>query len=44
MTSPRPPVWTAFALPFDVAPEDHEQILTDIATHLGPALGWVPTS
>ncbi|WP_030483431.1 LLM class flavin-dependent oxidoreductase [Nocardioides aequoreus] len=32
----------AFALPFDVAPEDYTQILTDIATRLGPALGWVP--
>ncbi|MGE0297688.1 LLM class flavin-dependent oxidoreductase [Pseudonocardia sp.] len=32
-----------FALPFSFAPEDYVQILTDIATHLGPALGWRPT-
>ena len=32
----------AFALPFSFADEDYEQILTDIATHLGPALGWRP--
>jgi alkanesulfonate monooxygenase SsuD/methylene tetrahydromethanopterin reductase-like flavin-dependent oxidoreductase (luciferase family) len=31
-----------FALPFDFAPEDHEQILTDIATRLAPELGWAP--
>jgi alkanesulfonate monooxygenase SsuD/methylene tetrahydromethanopterin reductase-like flavin-dependent oxidoreductase (luciferase family) len=31
-----------FALPFDFAPEDYEQILTDTATRLGPALGWRP--
>jgi hypothetical protein len=31
-----------FALPFDFAPEDYEQLLTDIATRLGPALGWRP--
>ncbi|GAA1834298.1 LLM class flavin-dependent oxidoreductase [Pseudonocardia ailaonensis] len=31
-----------FALPFRFAPEDYEQILTDMATHLGPALGWKP--
>ncbi|MET8829337.1 LLM class flavin-dependent oxidoreductase [Streptomyces sp. NPDC004610] len=30
----------AFALPFDFAPEDYVQILTDLATRLGPALGW----
>ncbi|MFG3547579.1 LLM class flavin-dependent oxidoreductase [Streptomyces sp. NPDC047725] len=30
----------AFALPFTFAPEDYEQILTDIAGRLGPALGW----
>lgn len=29
----------AFALPFDFEPEDYEQILTDIATRLAPALG-----
>jgi alkanesulfonate monooxygenase SsuD/methylene tetrahydromethanopterin reductase-like flavin-dependent oxidoreductase (luciferase family) len=33
-----------FALPFDFAPEDYEQILTDTATRLGPALGWKPAS
>jgi alkanesulfonate monooxygenase SsuD/methylene tetrahydromethanopterin reductase-like flavin-dependent oxidoreductase (luciferase family) len=32
----------AFALPFSFAAEDYEQILTDIATKLGPALGWRP--
>jgi alkanesulfonate monooxygenase SsuD/methylene tetrahydromethanopterin reductase-like flavin-dependent oxidoreductase (luciferase family) len=32
----------AFALPFDFADDDYEQILTDIATRLGPALGWHP--
>ena len=32
----------AFALPFTFAPEDYVQILTDIATRLGPALGWSP--
>jgi alkanesulfonate monooxygenase SsuD/methylene tetrahydromethanopterin reductase-like flavin-dependent oxidoreductase (luciferase family) len=31
-----------FALPFSFAAEDYEQILTDVATHLGPALGWRP--
>ena len=31
-----------FALPFDFAPEDYEQILTDTATRLGPALVWRP--
>ncbi|MDN5916669.1 MAG: LLM class flavin-dependent oxidoreductase [Pseudonocardia sp.] len=31
-----------FALPFSFAPADYEQILTDIATKLGPALGWSP--
>jgi alkanesulfonate monooxygenase SsuD/methylene tetrahydromethanopterin reductase-like flavin-dependent oxidoreductase (luciferase family) len=30
----------AFALPFSFAHEDYVQILTDIATRLGPALGW----
>jgi len=33
-----------FALPFNFAPEDYLQILTDIASHLGPALGWRPTA
>ena len=32
-----------FALPFSFAPDDYVQILTDIATKLGPALGWQPT-
>jgi alkanesulfonate monooxygenase SsuD/methylene tetrahydromethanopterin reductase-like flavin-dependent oxidoreductase (luciferase family) len=32
-----------FALPFSFAPDDYVQILTDIATRLGPALGWRPT-
>ncbi|MGU3437500.1 LLM class flavin-dependent oxidoreductase [Actinomycetes bacterium M1A6_2h] len=30
----------AFALPFSFDHEDYVQILDDIATHLGPALGW----
>lgn len=30
----------AFALPFTFEHEDYVQILTDIATELGPALGW----
>jgi alkanesulfonate monooxygenase SsuD/methylene tetrahydromethanopterin reductase-like flavin-dependent oxidoreductase (luciferase family) len=34
----------AFALPFSFGPEDYVQILTDMAQHLGPALGWQPTS
>lgn len=32
----------AFALPFTFAHEDYVQILTDLATRLGPALGWSP--
>jgi hypothetical protein len=32
----------AFALPFSFGHEDYVQILTDIATRLGPALGWAP--
>ncbi|MEU6777270.1 LLM class flavin-dependent oxidoreductase [Streptomyces sp. NPDC046759] len=32
----------AFALPFTFEPEDYVQILTDMATKLGPALGWRP--
>lgn len=32
----------AFALPFSFEHEDYVQILTDIATVLGPALGWSP--
>ena len=31
-----------FALPFSFAHEDYVQILTDMATRLGPALGWSP--
>ncbi len=34
----------AFALPFTFEHEDYEQILTDMATVLGPALGWRPDS
>jgi alkanesulfonate monooxygenase SsuD/methylene tetrahydromethanopterin reductase-like flavin-dependent oxidoreductase (luciferase family) len=34
----------AFALPFSFEHEDYVQILTDIATRLGPALGWSPTA
>ncbi|GAB7038438.1 MULTISPECIES: LLM class flavin-dependent oxidoreductase [Catenuloplanes] len=34
----------AFALPFSFAHDDYVQILTDIATRLGPALGWRPAS
>jgi alkanesulfonate monooxygenase SsuD/methylene tetrahydromethanopterin reductase-like flavin-dependent oxidoreductase (luciferase family) len=34
----------AFALPFSFAHEDYVQILTDIATKLGPALGWQPAA
>ena len=34
----------AFALPFSFEHEDYVQILTDLATHLGPALGWRPGS
>jgi alkanesulfonate monooxygenase SsuD/methylene tetrahydromethanopterin reductase-like flavin-dependent oxidoreductase (luciferase family) len=32
----------AFALPFSFEHADYVQILTDIATRLGPALGWSP--
>ncbi|WP_217548380.1 LLM class flavin-dependent oxidoreductase [Streptomyces sp. GbtcB6] len=32
----------AFALPFTFEHEDYVQILTDLATSLGPALGWRP--
>ncbi|ANY05622.1 LLM class flavin-dependent oxidoreductase [Pseudonocardia sp. HH130630-07] len=31
-----------FALPFGFPHEDYVQIVTDIATRLGPALGWSP--
>jgi alkanesulfonate monooxygenase SsuD/methylene tetrahydromethanopterin reductase-like flavin-dependent oxidoreductase (luciferase family) len=34
----------AFALPFTFAHADYVQILTDLATRLGPALGWTPAS
>ncbi|MDQ0936230.1 LLM class flavin-dependent oxidoreductase [Streptomyces turgidiscabies] len=34
----------AFALPFTFEHEDYVQILTDIATKLGPALGWRPVT
>lgn len=33
-----------FALPFSFADADYVQILTDIATRLGPALGWTPAA
>jgi alkanesulfonate monooxygenase SsuD/methylene tetrahydromethanopterin reductase-like flavin-dependent oxidoreductase (luciferase family) len=32
----------AFALPFTSEPDDYVQILTDMAKHLGPTLGWQP--
>jgi alkanesulfonate monooxygenase SsuD/methylene tetrahydromethanopterin reductase-like flavin-dependent oxidoreductase (luciferase family) len=34
----------AFALPFTFEYEDYVQILTDMARHLGPALGWSPST
>lgn len=34
----------AFALPFTFGEADLEQILTDIAERLGPALGWSPAA
>ncbi|MFD6290284.1 LLM class flavin-dependent oxidoreductase [Streptomyces sp. NPDC060205] len=34
----------AFALPFTFEHADYVQILTDIATRLGPALGWRPSA
>lgn len=34
----------AFALPFSFEEADYVQILTDMATRLGPALGWSPVS
>ncbi|MFJ3308922.1 LLM class flavin-dependent oxidoreductase [Streptomyces sp. NPDC086549] len=34
----------AFALPFTFEHEDYVQILTDMATGLGPALGWRPAA
>ncbi len=33
-----------FALPFTFEPADYVQLLTDIATGLGPALGWTPAA
>ncbi|MDY1006455.1 LLM class flavin-dependent oxidoreductase [Curtobacterium sp. CFBP9011] len=32
----------AFALPFDLEPDDYAQIITDIAERLGSELGWRP--
>jgi hypothetical protein len=32
----------AFALPFTFEHDDYVQILTDVATRLGPLLGWTP--
>ena len=32
----------AFALPFSFDHDDYVQILTDLATGVGPALGWTP--
>ena len=34
----------AFALPFSFEHEDYVQILTDLATKLGPELGWSPAA
>ncbi|MDN0201174.1 LLM class flavin-dependent oxidoreductase [Streptomyces sp. S.PNR 29] len=34
----------AFALPFTFEHDDYVQILTDMATKLGPALGWRPAA
>jgi hypothetical protein len=34
----------AFALPFSFEHDDYVQILTDMATRLGPALGWSPAT
>jgi alkanesulfonate monooxygenase SsuD/methylene tetrahydromethanopterin reductase-like flavin-dependent oxidoreductase (luciferase family) len=34
----------AFALPFTFEHADYVQILTDLATRLGPALGWSPAA
>jgi alkanesulfonate monooxygenase SsuD/methylene tetrahydromethanopterin reductase-like flavin-dependent oxidoreductase (luciferase family) len=34
----------AFALPFSFDHDDYVQILTDMAEHLGPALGWRPAA
>lgn len=32
----------AFAMPFTFDETDYLQIITDMATELGPALGWTP--
>jgi alkanesulfonate monooxygenase SsuD/methylene tetrahydromethanopterin reductase-like flavin-dependent oxidoreductase (luciferase family) len=32
----------AFALPFTFAADDYRQIISDMAEHLGPRLGWQP--
>ncbi|MEK6311683.1 MAG: LLM class flavin-dependent oxidoreductase [Curtobacterium sp.] len=34
----------AFALPFSFEADDYAQIVSDVAEHLGPALGWRPAS
>lgn len=34
----------AFVLPFTFARDDYVQILTDMVTPLGPALGWRPSA
>lgn len=34
----------AFALPFTFEHDDYVQMLTDMATRLGPALGWTPAT
>jgi hypothetical protein len=34
----------AFALPFTFEHADYVQILSDIATRLGPELGWKPAA
>ncbi|MBE7161793.1 MAG: LLM class flavin-dependent oxidoreductase [Williamsia herbipolensis] len=34
----------AFALPFSFTEADYAQIIEDMATRLGPALGWAPAS
>jgi hypothetical protein len=33
----------AFALPFSFEDEDYAQMLTGIATRIGPAVGWRPS-
>lgn len=34
----------AFALPFTFDQADYVQIITDMATRLGPLLGWTPAT